>query len=250
MFKWPDSATSPGSWHVAACGAAGRVTGASRPRDGARRTRRLDVFPSPPVRLHTRKRHTAPSVASGGDGARRRGPGQHRGVDGARGGCCGPFRGPGDLPRAARTLPGQRERQIGPSGAKTLIQTSDGGARPLRAGQDLPRLLAGACGRPSPEDTQRGTGSCSAFTCCATQPDADPQNHLWSAARRGDARAPLRGPDYKGRNKTEGEDEAVFVENTKEPKAPGAVPARAPPVAGGVCRQSFSRPDTAGGHTV
>lgn len=166
------------------------------------------------------------------------------------GGCCGPFRGPGDLPRAARTLPGQRESQIGPSGAKTLIQTSDGGARPLRAGQDLPRLLAGACGRPSPEDTQRGTGSCSAFTCCATQPDADPQNHLWSAARRGDARAPLRGPDYKGRNKTEGEDEAVFVENTKEPKAPGAVPARAPPVAGGVCRQSFSRPDTAGGHIV
>lgn len=154
MFKWPDSATFPASWHVAACGAAGRVTGASRPRDGARRTRRLDVFPSPPVRLHTRKRHTAPSVASGGDGARRRGPGQHRGVDGARGGCCGPFRGPGDLPRAARTLPGQRERQIGPSGAKTLIQTSDGGARPLRAGQDLPRLLAGACGRPSPEDTR------------------------------------------------------------------------------------------------
>lgn len=86
MFKWPDSATSPGSWHVAACGAAGRVTGASRPRDGARRTRRLDVFPSPPVRLHTRKRHTAPSVASGGDGTRRRGPGQHRGVDGVRGG--------------------------------------------------------------------------------------------------------------------------------------------------------------------
>lgn len=250
MFKWPDSATSPGSWHVAACGAAGRVTGASRPRDGARRTRRLDVFPSPPVRLHTRKRHTAPSVASGGDGTRRRGPGQHRGVDGARGGLLWA------VPRAGRPASCSQNtpRTAGKTDWTLGGQDADSDLRrrgPVASSGSGPPQTPGRCVRKAqPRGHTRGTGSCSAFTCCATQPDADPQNHLWSAARRGDAHAPLRGLDYKGRNKTEGEDEAVFVENTKEPKAPGAVPARAPPVAGGVCRQSFSRPDTAGGHIV
>lgn len=130
-------------------------------------------------------------------GTRRRGPGQHRGVDGARGGLLWA------VPRAGRPASCSQNtpRAAGKTDWTLGGQDADSDLRrrgPAASSGSGPPQTPGRCVRKAqPRGHTRGTGSCSAFTRCATQPDADPQNHLWSAARRGDARAPLRGPDLQ-----------------------------------------------------
>lgn len=82
-----------------------------------------------------------------------------------RGGCCGP----GDLPRAARTLPGQRERQTGPSGAKMLIQTSDRGARPASSRSGPPQTPGRCAWKAEPRGHTARHTKLSAFTRGSTQ---------------------------------------------------------------------------------